>query len=178
MTRKRGDGQGQRWYGRSIHRGRSLCGSLGIVLCAVLAVSSCRHFDAKAPVGFAYYDDSTLGLPAPEFRAISADGVRFRVRTVGNEPRGDAALWTAALRRSLERKGYRLSDTASVRTEDGHDLAVVRGVIGLGGIDYGYVIGFHVTGSSVVLAEAGGSQEAVAFRTKEIDAAFRAVKIP
>lgn len=151
---------------------------LCIAVSALLAVSACRQFEAKAPAGFAAYDDSTLGLPASEYRAISPDGVRFRVRTVGNEPKGDSALWTAALRRSLERKGYRLTDSGSLRTEDGHDLVVVRGVIGLGGMDYGYVIGFHVKGSSVVLAEAGGSQEAMALRTKEIDAAFRAVKIP
>lgn len=152
--------------------------ALQLVVMAMSLPFACRDFQAKAPEGFARYEDSTLGLPAREFRAISADGVRFRVKAVRNEPAGDAVLWTAALRRSLERKGYRLSESASLRTEDGHDLVVIHGVVGLGGVDYGYALGFSVHDDTVVIAEAGGPQEAMVLHAKEIDAAFRSVKIP
>ena len=58
----------------------------------ILALSACRGFDATPPEGFAIFDDWT------QFRAVSADGIMYMVRTEDNEPEAKLDFWKEALK--------------------------------------------------------------------------------
>ena len=73
-----------------------------LLLAALLAITACSGVDAVAPEGFAAFDD--FG----DFRAVSADGVMYRVRVEENDPEATLDFWKEALRKRMENAGYRV----------------------------------------------------------------------
>ena len=71
---------------------------LGLLPLALMI--GCSHVRMMAPDGFAPLPDRQA------FRAVSPEGVRFRVRTVENEPEQSLEFWSKALRSHLEKEGY------------------------------------------------------------------------
>lgn len=145
------------------------------VAVALLPVVQCRTFEATAPHGFAVYENRSLF--SNEFKAITADGVRYRVRTVKNEPEGDAALWKQTLVKSLEKKGFRILNSSSLQTEQGRSMQVVNSQLSAGGEDYLYLTAFIVDGKRIILVEAGGPKELMSVHEKGLHNSLRALKI-
>src|SRR4051812_32282549 len=78
-----------------------------------ITLASCSTFDAHAPQGFAEYDHGS------GFRAVSADGVMYRVRSVKNEPKAELPFWREALKKRMLDAGYRFQSEASVKAANG-----------------------------------------------------------
>jgi len=135
---------------------------------ATFAIVSCTSFTITPPSDFAVYQQSGfLSLPfgqSNEIKAITADGVRFRVSEVKNEPVGNDLLWQKTVVKGLERKGYHIIATSTVRTDEGRTLQLIDSQISTGGEDYSYLTAFLVDGSRIILIEVAGVKELMQLR--------------
>lgn len=123
--------------------------SIGGSACFLLLLCTGCGVDATAPDGFAVYE----GRGA--FRAVSPEGVVYRVRTVDNKPRADLEFWREALRKRMLDAGYRLLAEDDVRTGnlDGYRLELAAPV---GEQDYAYLVAIFVLGDELLVAESAG----------------------
>lgn len=123
---------------------------LGMSLVAVLGLlSACRSFKAEAPVGFAPYKETR------SFRAVSPDGVVFRVRTEKNEPKASLNFWKEALKKRMQDAGYHFVREGEVKAGEqvGYLLELSAP---LGTQDYSYLIAVFDQGERLVLVESAG----------------------
>lgn len=125
-----------------------------------LLLSACSSFEASAPKGFAVYDGGS------DYRAVTSDGVVYRVRSEDNEPQADLTFWREALTKRMSDAGYVVigDEPVKCRNGEGHllDLAAP-----LGTRDYGYTVAVFVVGSDIVIVEAAG--EVATFKEKRAD---------
>ena len=88
-------------------------------------------------------------------RAVSPDGVVYRVRVEPNQPRADLAFWRAALRHHMADVGYRIIGDGPI--EDGKlpgywlEMAAPYGEQ-----DHSYLMAIFVQGDSILIAEGAG----------------------
>lgn len=129
--------------------------------------------DAEAPAGFATYR-----APGP-LRAVSPEGIVYRVRTEANEPRADLAFWREALRQRMLDAGYRLVGEEDIRAgtaESGLDGGVLELAAPVGERDVSYLIALFVDGDELILAEAAGEVLAFRERREAVLAAVRSIE--
>ena len=81
-----------------------------LLLCGIAAVFlwNCASFKAVPPEGFGEYEGKLV------YRAVSPDGVAYRVKEVANEPFAELPFWKEAMTRRMKDAGYKVVDTASV----------------------------------------------------------------
>jgi len=138
--------------------------ALGALLAGAVA---CRApFEASAPAGFAAFEPRTKRT----FRAVSPDGVVYRVRAVGTDSEGaDRAFWKEALRRHLEASGYEvLSDGELGRAGYLLELTAPRGPD-----DVLYLVGLKIRDDDVLVLEAAGEVSRLEARRAEVLDAMR-----
>jgi hypothetical protein len=130
----------------------------------------CRGFDAKAPVGFAAFADRR------QFRAVSSDGVTYRVHRDANSPKADLAFWREALKKRMIDAGYIFVSDAEIkaRAEPGYWLELAAPV---GAQDYTYAVAIFVRGSHIVIAESAGEVAKFRKHKDEILAAVTALEL-
>ncbi len=104
------------------------------------------------PEGFAVHDDPEV------VRAVSPEGVRFRVRYEAHEPEQTLEFWREALRRHLERSGYGLLEEATFSAPAG-DGVLFEWVAPVGTEDWVYLIAVVPVGDRLIVAEAAGPAE-------------------
>ena len=90
------------------------------------------------------------------FRALSPEGLPFRVRGFKNAPSKDLGFWTEALKSHLAKEGYR--PNGEVRPFQTGELAgsILEWVVPYGEESYLYLTALLVTGKRIILAEAAG----------------------
>lgn len=129
--------------------GKSL--RLALVLLGFVVFGAC-HPSMVTPEKFARYRGGA-------FKAITADGVRLKVRSLPNEPFGDLDLWSGTVELHLKEQGYRLQKKERVQSSSGPGQSLTA-LYGFQNRDYIYMINVFVkqTGlrSRVILVEAGG----------------------
>ncbi|GHV14194.1 hypothetical protein AGMMS49938_09900 [Fibrobacterales bacterium] len=81
-----------------------------IVLC-FLFLTSCATFHAVKPDGFAEYTDNTK----TEFRAISPDGMLYRVTEYEQESQATAEFWRGAFLLKMKNANYKVEDTLNIQ---------------------------------------------------------------
>lgn len=141
-------------------------------LCTFVAGCS-RGFDIKTPDGFAELDGSS----DYRYRSTSADGVVIAVRREKNEPFGSLDFWSAVLENELERRGYRASETKSVKSKDGATGTQLRLTKHDGGRPNVLWVTVFVRGSHLVVIEAGGDAEHFARVKGQVDSAVQSVDL-
>lgn len=124
------------------------------VLLALLAVlflgAGCTTAPPVAPpAGFAVYDD-----PAA-MRAVSPDGVRYRVHYAENDPEQSLEFWREALSLHLERSGYGALGEQSISTPAGPG-ALFEWVAPVGPEEWIYLTAVVPAGQKLIIAEAAG----------------------
>jgi len=130
--------------------------SLWLALAAALWLCACVHTTpATLPEGFAAYP------PEGAFKAVTPDGVVYRVRRESNKPYADMAFWKEALKKRMLEAGYRLSAEAPLAAgpRQGYLLELTAPY---GPLDYGYMIAIFVEKESIQIAEAAGEVAALA----------------
>jgi len=120
-----------------------------LLLTLGLAFSGCVPFTAVAPEGFAAYEDR-----AP-FRALSPDGVLYRVRAVENEPEARLPFWQEALKKRMVDAGYQFIREGETQagSSKGYLLELAAPV---GTEDHTYLLALFDAGDELVLVEASG----------------------
>ena len=127
-----------------------------LVLAAALWLCACVHTTpAVLPEGFAAYPQEEA------FKAVTPDGVVYRVRREPNKPYADMAFWKEAMKKRMLAAGYRLG------AERPFDAGLRQGYLleltaPHGPLDYGYLIAIFVEKESIQIAEAAGEITALA----------------
>ena len=119
---------------------------------------------AAAPAGFSAWHDHR------RFRAVSPDGVMYRVRTTRHKPAATLAFWKEALRERMEAAGYRVTSETE-RTAGGVAGSWLVLQAPLGTADYTYAVGVFPTPQQLILVEAAGEISDYAARADAIAAA-------
>jgi hypothetical protein len=136
---------------------------------AFVALRLCRGFDAVAPEGFARFDDWC------QFRAVSPDGVMYRVRTEENDPPADLDFWREALKKRMTDAGYKVVADGDVEAgqRPGYLLDLAAPV---GQEDYSYLVAVFVDSGDLIIAEAAGEVTRLAERRDAVIEAIRQIE--
>jgi hypothetical protein len=119
-------------------------------IAAIAVVTGCSSFEATAPDGFATYNGSR------PYRAVSSDGVVYRVRTENDASDATMSFWREALKKRMTDAGYsflRDGDIKAANVGDGY-LLEVTAPFGLK--DYTYLMAVFKSGKHLVLVESSG----------------------
>ncbi len=146
---------------------RSVAAILVPVGLLMLATSAgCKDFEAPAPAGFATFDDWF------DLRAVSSDGVMYRVRTEENDPRAELGFWREALKKRMVDAGYAFIAESEIKAGEktGYLLELAAPV---GQQDYTFVVAMFVRGSDLVIVESSGEVTRFA---KHRDAVVKAIE--
>lgn len=137
--------------------------ALALSLGFSMPLLACRApFEASAPSGFAAYDDSD------PFRAVSPDGVVYRVRSESADAEGaDLGFWGEALKRQMESAGYAVQSEGAV-SAGGETGYLIELTAPQGPEDHLYLIAVFTRGDGVIIAEAAGEVTRVAERKAAI----------
>ena len=135
---------------------------------AAVAVSGCASFTATAPLGFAAVSGHD------PFRAISPDGVVFRVRHEANQPKAELAFWKEALKNRLLAVGYTYVSEREVKAS-GRPGALLELAAPMGQVDFSYLVAIFVTAGDVVIVETAGPVLKLKERVPAVEAAIAAL---
>jgi hypothetical protein len=113
------------------------------------------------PAGFAPYRSRKA------FRAVSPDGVVFRVRTARHDPEADLAFWKEAMQKRQAEAGYRehSAGDASAGSLPGTLLELTAP---WGTDDYTYLVALFPAGKELVIVEAAGEVSRFAARREAV----------
>jgi hypothetical protein len=122
------------------------------------ALSGCGHaFDVKTAPGFVHVKEEGA---AYDYRAIAPDGVAVALRSVDVDDKTSVSFWEhAVILRTRELDGYALVTRTDVRSRDG--TAGRELVFGHDeqGKPFVYRVRLFLSGSKLVVVEAGGAKE-------------------
>jgi hypothetical protein len=128
----------------------------GLALVAALWLCACvTPPPAALPEGFAAYP------PDGAFKAVSPDGVVYRVRREPNRPYADLAFWKEAMKKRMLDAGYRLGAEGPLAAGP-REGCLLELAAPYGPRDYGYLIAIFVDKESIQIAEAAGEIPALA----------------
>lgn len=132
---------------------------------ALLSTAACTPFQASSPEGFAAYEENG------EFRAVSPEGITFRVRSEDNEPPADLEFWSEALKNRMSDAGYVVVSDGSVdaKNSSGYRLELAAPI---GELDYSYLVAIFVHGDDIVVVESAGEVRQFAAKRAAIEAAL------
>ncbi len=106
----------------------------------------------QPPAGYAEAGSSRDG----SYRALSPEGLGFRVRSFPNQPAKDLAFWGEALESHLTKEGYRPNGEESSFQAGNLPGSALEWVVPYDQESYVYLTALLVAGDRILLAEAGG----------------------
>lgn len=124
---------------------------LPLALISLLLTISCSRFSVMSPQGFAELEGKRT------YRAISPEGMLYRVRIEKNVPRKDLEFWGEALANHLVKEGYRLNGKAQSFTSGDREGVSYEWVLPYGNQSYLYLTALIVTDKTITLAEAAAA---------------------
>jgi hypothetical protein len=142
-------------YGRVfyVYAGREKMKRSLLVLIAVASLSillgGCSNFSMNDPEGFAPLKRKGGG----PYRAVSPEGMVFRVRTVKPEPEKELEFWKETLYHQLEKEGYeQVGDAKQFDTKNSAGVLYLWG-LRHAGTDYLYMTAIVEAGKKLLVAE-------------------------
>jgi hypothetical protein len=149
----------------------------GLVLAAAFTVGCARPFDIKSAPGFVEVHEEGS---AYDYRAVVPDGVAVAVRAVDideGQPR-DVAFWERAFAlRTRELDGYALVSSGDARSLDGSAGRELVFGHDEQGKPYVYRVRLFVSGSKLIVAEAGGARDEMERWHTSVDWMLASVKV-
>ncbi|MBA7486628.1 MAG: hypothetical protein GH155_05935 [Spirochaeta sp.] len=121
-----------------------------LILLINLSFSACTNLEVKKPAGFAETARAT------EYRAISPEGILYRVRSVENYPAKDLEFWSKALKNQLAKEGYLLTADGEEFTAGNRRGVLYEWGVRFGNEDFIYLTAIIVFDNRITIAEAGG----------------------
>lgn len=119
---------------------------------AALFLAACSSLSVQKPEGFA--EVSSRRIATTQYKAISPEGMIYRVRTLDNYPVQMLEFWADALKNHLEKEGYR-----SVSDGESFEAGETPGMIFEWAMPYGhesyiYITAIVVSEKKIAVAEA------------------------
>ncbi len=137
----------------------------------LLSLIACRSYKATPPEGFASFEKTT------DFKAVSPDGVVFRMRDEPNKPEGDLPFWKEALKKRMLAAGYTFFAERDLKTQGGEPGYLLELSAPLGPRDYSYLVAVFRKGSKLVIAEVAGEVVPLKARHDAIIAALEKTEL-
>jgi hypothetical protein len=119
---------------------------LGLALTVLMI--SCSPLSVDPPQGFAELKGGR------SFRAVSPEGMLYRVKSMKNEPQKGLVFWGQALENHLSREGYRSAGEARSFESGNHRGLYYEWILPSGNESYLYLTALIVTDRTITLAEA------------------------
>jgi hypothetical protein len=153
----------------------SILALIPVIVLVIFLISLRKGFDASAPQGFAPYT-GWHALLTREFRAVSSDGVVYRVRREANEPVAELSFWKEALKKRMLDAGYVFVADSSVKagTTTGYLLELAAP---MGAQDYSYLVAAFVDGKHIIVVESAGEVTRLAKHKADIVKAMEALSL-
>lgn len=126
--------------------------SIIIALFLTLFLFSCKSIELSRPEGFAEFETK---WHSAQYKAISPEGVVFRVKTARNKPLMDLAFWSGTLKNQLVKEGYTLIEEGTF-SNSGNDGTWYEWGAPLGNENYIYLTGILVVNDKIAVIEAAG----------------------
>ena len=114
--------------------------------------SAAPRITLRPPAGYAEAGAARDG----SYRALSPEGLPFRVRSFRNEPAKDLGFWGEALKSHLVKEGYRPNGEGRSFQAGNLPGSAQEWVVPYGQESYVYLTALVVAGDRILLAEAGG----------------------
>lgn len=133
----------------------------GLVLLVMLAVGTqlaVKCSEEPTPPSWSSVPEGFVNQPSGHFpfRAVAPDGTVIAVRERANEAKGDLDYWTEVFRLEMtEGKGYKLVETADVKSSDGVAGKLMRFEVAQDEIPFAYQLALYVTEKTIISVEAG-----------------------
>lgn len=142
-----------------------------LLSCLLIAGAGCTTPKANiaAPEGFAEYTKSE------PYKAISPEGVVYRVRTEKNEPYAELPFWKEAFKKRMLDAGYVFLSESTIKA-GGREGYLLELTAPLGTLDYTYLTAIFVDKQTITIAESAGDVLHVKKRRKAILAAIEHIK--
>jgi hypothetical protein len=121
---------------------------LPVALICLLLTVSCSRLSVTPPDGFAELKGRR------SYKAISPEGMLYRIRSVKNDPRKELEFWGEALENHLVKEGYQLNGKAQSFTNGDREGVSYEWVLPYGNESYLYLTALIVTDKTITLAEA------------------------
>lgn len=137
----------------------------------VFAAACGRPYRIDPPRDFVVFDRED------DFKAISADGIRFLAREIPNRPKGDLALWGRAIALQLDRQGYTIEKDERVTAASGLDGRLFASSYLLRDVKYAYWTAIFVRDDTLVLIESSAPADDFAKHADAIRAAIRSLRL-
>lgn len=137
----------------------------------LLTFIACRSYKATPPEGFAAFEKTD------DFKAVSPDGVVFRMRDEPNKPDGDLPFWKEALKKRMLASGYTFFAERDLKTQAGEAGYLLELSAPLGPRDYSYLVAVFRKGSKLVIGEVAGEVLPVKARHDAIIAALEKTEL-
>jgi hypothetical protein len=148
-----------------------LFAALLLILCLVIG---CVHTTAdngkRIPAGFAPYTQ------AGKIKAVSPEGIIYRVRSVDNKPFADLTFWKEALKKRMLDAGYIFLNEAPIEA-DAQEGYLLELTAPYGEQDYTYLVAVFVSGKKIIIAEAAGAVSDLAARRAAVLEAIQNLKL-
>ncbi len=143
---------------------------LSMLLICILLTTGCKTTVAPrgaVPEGFALYDTREI------VKAVSPDGVMFRIRAEKNEPEADLPFWSEALKIRMLNAGYRFLKESDVMAGN-HRGYLLELAAPLGVKDYSYLIALFLNDrDQLLIVESVGEVTLFNTRREDIVAAIK-----
>jgi hypothetical protein len=152
----------------------TLNSQLKIALCiltAILVLTSCASFKATAPNEFAAYDDDSK-----KFRAISSDGVLYRVSEYKQKSEASTDFWREAFLLKMSNSNYKQEEELSVNISGKPAIAYVFSFATNLGSD-SYLVAAVPAKNKMIVVEASAESEKFNARKADILAAIGKVTV-
>ena len=153
---------------------RLSCLFAAAVLLGFCTATGCVHTsglagDPQVPAGFARY------TKAENIKAVSPEGVVYRVRTEDNKPYAELPFWKEALKKRMLDAGHVFLDEAPVSADavPGYLLELTAPH---GRADYTYLMAVFVRDKKIIIVESAGEVTHITRRRKAILTAIKALK--
>ncbi len=123
---------------------------LSALIFFALFASGCTNLSVKKPEGFAEVKSKK------HYRAVSPEGMFYKVRTVKNYPEQDLEFWGRALSNHLIKEGY-----FSIGSGEPFEAGNREGILYEWGMPYGnedyiYLTAIIIFGKTIAIVEAAG----------------------
>ena len=138
--------------------------SVVVAVCVVIAAGVIAYIWTrpcmKLPADFVRVERRKAG--PYEVRAIAADGTVVGLRRQWNPENGSLKFWTEAVKRELtDGRGYAATAEEDVKADNGTPGRLMKFSANPRGQDAVYLVALFVTNGDVLVAEAGGTADAM-----------------
>jgi hypothetical protein len=129
----------------------------------IMVLSSCAPFNAKVPENFAEYSESESN----KFKAISSDGVLYRVSAYEQKSEASIDFWREAFLLKMKNSNYKQEDSLNVSIGGKAAIGYIFSFANNVGSDL-YLVAAVPSGNKMLVVEASAEREKFNARKSDI----------